>query len=254
MVITVKKAENEKINILNQINYKIKKLENMQRWKNFLKLIFPPVCGICGKLNENYLCGRCNLKLQKEVRVKIDNYITETGFRRKHFDECIYFFQYQGLIREQIINFKFNEEAYKYKAISNFIIKNIIFKNQKIFQILNDYDVIIPVPISKQRMKERGYNQVGLIANQIAKAMGKKLSTKSLYKCKDISPQSTLNKEEREQNIKGVYMLKNKNDIYNKKVLLIDDVYTTGSTANECCRVLEKAKTSKIGLMTIAKD
>jgi len=218
------------------------------------KLIFPPVCGICGKLNENYLCSRCNIELQKSAELRVDSYITDSGFKRKYFDEHIYFFQYQGLIREQIIKYKFNDEAYKYKAISNFILKNFILKDSKIFQSINDYDFIIPVPISKKRLKERGYNQAELIAKQIAIATGKKMITNCLYKHKNIVAQSTLNKEEREENIKGVYRIKNEEKLFNKKVLLVDDIYTTGSTVNECCRILQKAETAKIGVMTIAKD
>ena len=234
-------------------NIKLKNIYN-QWWENFQKLVFPPVCGICGKLNENYLCGRCNIMLQKEAFFQVDNYITETGFKRKYFDEHIYFFQYQGLIREQIINYKFNDEAYKYKAISNFILKNFILKDLKILQILNKYDVIIPVPISKKRLKERGYNQAELIANQIAKTLEKCIITNCLYKDKNIVAQSTLNRDEREQNIKDVYELKNEKNLLNKMVLLVDDIYTTGSTVNECCRILEIAQTRKIGVMTIAKD
>ena len=80
------------------------------------------------------------------------------------------------------------------------------------------------------------------------------MNTNCLYKFTNIIAQSELNKEEREQNIKGVYMLKNAAKLTNKKILLVDDIYTTGSTANECCRVLEEAETSKIGVLTIAKD
>lgn len=232
----------------------IQRLENANWWGKFQVLIFPPVCGICGKINKNYLCGRCNLELQRCAEIQRDSYITEAGFKRKHFDEHIYFFQYQGLIREQIIKYKFNDEAYKYKAISNFILKNFILKDSNIFKIINDYDVIIPVPVSKKRFKERGYNQAELVARQIAKVLDKRLVTNSLYKSKNIVAQSTLNKEEREENIKGVYEVKNKENLLNKKVLLIDDIYTTGSTANECCRVLEQVGTNKIGVMTLAKD
>lgn len=232
----------------------VEQSEKVHWWENIKSLIFPPVCGICGKLNENYLCGRCNLELQKSAEFQRDSYITETGFKRKHFDEHIYFFQYQGLIREQLINYKFNDEAYKYKAISNFILKNFILKESNIFQIFNDYDVIIPVPISKKRLKQRGYNQAELISREISKKLNKVLITKCLYKTKNIVAQSTLNKDEREENIKGVYGIKNTEKLINKKVLLIDDIYTTGSTANECCKVLEEAGAIKIGVMTIAKD
>ncbi len=261
MVITVEIIKNENMQnrktiekILEQMNDKIRKLENAQWWEIFQKLIFPPVCGICGKLNNNYLCNKCNFELQKEAQLKIDTYVTEIGFQRKHFDEHIYFFRYQGLIRQQIINYKFNNEAYKYKAISNFILKNFILKDIMAFQLLNDYEVIVPVPISKKRFKERGYNQAELIAKQISKALEKRIVTNCLYKSKNIVAQSTLNKQEREENIKNVYTIKNQNILLNKKVLLVDDIYTTGSTANECCKILLKAKPNKIGVMTLAKD
>lgn len=212
------------------------------------------MCGICGKLNENYLCAKCNIELQKSAEFMLDSYMTDNGFKRKHFDEHIYFFQYRGLIRTEIINYKFNDEAYKYKALSNFIIQNFISKDLKIFQVFQEYDVIMPVPVSKKRLKERGYNQAQLIAKEIAQVNSKPIINNCLIKSKNIVPQSTLNKEEREQNIKNVYEIKNKHKLLNKKVLLIDDIYTTGSTVNECCRLLETAATNKIGVMTIAKD
>lgn len=137
---------------------------------------------------------------------------------------------------------------------ANFITKNIILNNKNAFQIINGYDIIIPVPISKKRLKERGYNQSELIAKQISQNMQIKIETKCLYKNKNITAQSSLNKEEREENIKDAYIIKNKEKILNKKVLLFDDIYTTGSTANECCEILKQAKPNKIGVMTIAKD
>lgn len=218
------------------------------------KLIFPPKCGICGKLNENYLCNKCKIVLERQSNFQVENYIMESGFERKNFEEHIYFFQYEGLVREQIINYKFNEESYKYKMFANFITKNIILNDENAFQIINNYDIIIPVPISKKRLKERGYNQSELIAKQMAKNIQIKVETNCLYKNKNITAQSSLNKEQREENIKGAYIIKNKEKLFNKKVLLLDDIYTTGSTANECCKILKQANTTKIGVMTIAKD
>ena len=75
-----------------------------------------------------------------------------------------------------------------------------------------------------------------------------------LIKTKNIIEQSKLNKEERKINIQGVYEIKNSALIKNKKILLIDDIYTTGSTVNECSKILNKGKTNKIGVLTIAKD
>ena len=68
----------------------MRQLENAYWWEKIKRLIFSPVCGICGKLNENYLCGKCKLELQRCAEFQRDSYITEVGFKRKHFYEHIY--------------------------------------------------------------------------------------------------------------------------------------------------------------------
>ena len=75
-----------------------------------------------------------------------------------------------------------------------------------------------------------------------------------LIKTKNIIEQSKLNKEDRQQNIQGVYSIQNKKIITNKKILLIDDIYTTGSTVNECSKILQQANPKKIGILVLAKD
>lgn len=136
-----------------------------------------------------------------------------------------------------------------YKTIVDFLLNN-----KKFFSILKTYDTIIPVPISIKRRKERGYNQSGLIARELAKRTNLEYNKKSLIKKKNIIEQSKLNREQREKNIKGVYKLQNRETLKNKKILLLDDIYTTGSTVNECCRVLAQAEPKYIGVVTIAKD
>ncbi len=153
------------------------------------------------------------------------------------------------MIRKIILNYKFNDKSYLYKTIVNFLLKN-----EKLFKILKSYDTIIPVPISAKRYKERGYNQSYLIAKEIAKNLKIKCNNNSLLKAKNIIEQSKLNKEERQTNIKGAYVLINKKTLQDKKILLIDDIYTTGSTVKECSKILMQAKPQKIGIFTIAKD
>lgn len=169
--------------------------------------------------------------------------------RQQYFSQHIYFFKYEGIIRKIILDYKFNEKSYLYKTIVNFLLKN-----KKIFKILEVYDIIIPVPISSKRKKERGYNQSLLIAKEISKLTGIPYQNKCLFKTKNIIEQSKLNKEDRIKNIQGVYQLKNENLLKDKKILLIDDIYTTGSTAIECCKTLKKAQLQKIDVLTIAKD
>ena len=214
--------------------------------EKILDLIYPPVCGICGKLDSNWLCNKCKIKLKYLYNLKIEDYINDES---KYFDEHIYLFKYEGMIRDIIIDYKFKEKSYKYRSIVNFLLK---YKNY--CEILKNYDIIIPVPISKKRFKERGYNQSALFAKDISKKTELIYIENSLQKIKDNISQSKLNKQERKENAKNVYQLKNKDKLINKNILLIDDIYTTGSTVNECCRILKTAKPNKIGVLTITKD
>lgn len=207
--------------------------------------IYPPVCGICGKLDNDFLCKKCKIVLNRQSNLLIE----KNQNINNNFEELIYFFNYNGIIRDTILNYKFKDKSYIYKTISNFLLKD-----EKIFEILKTYDTIIPVPISKKRQKERGYNQSYLIAKEIAKRTELKLNNQCLFKVKNVVEQSKLNRKERIKNIQNVYCLKNENKIKNKSILLIDDIYTTGSTVNECCKIINKAKPNKIGVLVVAKD
>lgn len=210
-----------------------------------LNFIYPPICGICGKLNNDFLCKKCEIILKSQAKFEI----IENKYNSNFYDKHLYVFQYQGLIRRLLLDYKFNEKAYLYKTFVNFFLKD-----KKIFNLLKTYDTIIPVPISKNRKKQRGYNQCLLLSKEISKILQIENNNNCLYKKKDILPQSTLNKEERGQNIKGAYEIKNIETIQNKRILLIDDIFTTGSTLNECAKVLKKANPNKIDCLTIAKD
>lgn len=217
-------------------------------YEKILNLIYPQVCGICGKLNSKSLCNKCKTKLQKEYQFQTDNYEEDAS---KSFIEHNYFFKYENLIRSQILALKFQEKPYIYKTIGYFL-KNM----EKSFEILKKYDIMIIVPISKRRQLDRGYNQSELVAKEISKIIKVPIQPKILYKVKNTVPQSTLNKKQREENAKGAYEAKNSSKLSNKKILIIDDIYTTGNTVNECANMLIKngIKKTNIGVLTIAKD
>jgi len=211
-------------------------------------LIYPQVCGICGKVSTESLCNKCKIKLMKEFNFQIDNYEQDES---KNFIEHNYFFKYENLIRSQMLELKFKEKPYICKTIAKFL-KNM----QKSFENLKKYDIIIIVPISKQRNRERGYNQSELIAKEISKIIKVPIAKKVLYKIKNTQPQSSLNKVQREENAKGVYKINDNIELHNKKILIIDDIYTTGNTVNECAKMLVRngLKRQDIGVLTIAKD
>ena len=148
-----------------------------------------------------------------------------------------------------LIKYKFNEKSYLYRSFVNFLLKQ-----QKVFEIIKTYDIILPVPISKKRYKQRGYNQTELIAREISKRAGIELVTNCVYKERNNVPQSTLNKEDRIENVKNTYIIKNSKIIKDKRVIILDDIYTTGSTVNECSKLLKQNNVKEILVMTIAKD
>lgn len=211
-------------------------------FNNIINELYPKQCIICGKLYNDEICNKCYKTL--EILAKSQKY------ENKSFDEHIYLFKYEGKIRKLIIDYKFNDKAY----LSNFFAK-IIIKNEKICRKIKSYDIIIPVPIHKKRKNERGYNQSELIAKKIVKNINElELVTDSLIKEKNTAAQSTLTKQQRKQNVKQVYKLENKEKIQNKKIILIDDIYTTGSTAEECSKILKQNGAKEILILTIAKD
>lgn len=223
-------------------------------------LLYPPVCGICGKIAQKRICIKCNVELKKQTEVNI---LQKEEIEEKNFEELMYIFKYEGQVRKLILDYKFNEKSYMYKTFVNFLLND-----KKIFENIKKYDKIIPVPISKKRYKERGYNQSLLIAKEISKQTQYKANIENkqkektnlelvnncLIKTKNIIEQSKLNKEERQNNIQGVYSLQNPQIITNQKILLVDDIYTTGSTVNECSKILKQANPKKIGILVLAKD
>lgn len=208
-----------------------------------LELMFPTTCGICGEICKEALCKKCKLKLKNyEINLIIKN-------KKKYFNESMHIFKYDDIIRQKIIEYKFQGKSYLYKTFAE-----IILKNEKVCGFLENYDIIIPVPIHKKRKLKRGYNQTELIAKLLAKHLNLKLETSILFKQKNIVSQTELNRTNRKENIKNAFMVKNVDKLKNKKILLFDDIYTTGSTANECSKVLKRSGAKQIGVLTIAKD
>ena len=214
-----------------------------------LELLYPPKCLICGNLyNINtkdtyYACKKCKIKLKYGMTdlkiIKIYD---------KNFDYLISPFIYKGEIRKLILDYKFNNKKYLYLLFSN-ILADVLYEYIK--EITIDY--IVPVPISFNRYKERGYNQSYLISKRISQTLHIKLLRFSLIKTKNNKRQSELCEKDRVDNVKNVYKVFRKNLLKNKVVLLIDDIYTTGNTLNECSKILKKANVSTIIALTIAK-
>ena len=212
--------------------------------KKLESIVFPPCCARCGKLNSKKCCKDCEKRINSQLNLNIEN---KAGY---YFEKHMYLFKYKNEIRNLILDYKFRDKSYLYELFAK-----IITKNEKICGILEKYDIIIPVPIHKKRKKQRGYNQSELVARQISKNIANlQLENKAFIKIKNNKPQSTLSKKQRKQNVKNVYKLENKGKIENKNIVLFDDIYTTGNTANEIAKILKQNGANKILVLTIAKD
>ena len=235
----------------------------MSFFEKILEYIFLPTCGVCGKLGEGYLCKKCRNELLKymilkreksDILVNLENKFTR-NINNPEFSnlsnriEKMNIFEYKETIRKLILQYKFNDKSYLYKTFCEFIVNQ-----EKIVDFIKSYDIIIPVPIHKLRMRERGYNQSELIVKELAKICKIDFSNDVLIKIKNNKVQSTLSKKERKENTKNVYKIINLEKINNKKVLIFDDVYTTGATINSCIEEMKGARPKKIGVLTLAKD
>ena len=236
--------------------------------ENVLNLIFPIKCGICGKIGLP-ICNDCEkllkkyeinlvendyIEIEKNLVIKKINLKQENKYNQKNSNnqknnskikvQKIFIYRYDGIIRKMLVNYKFNDASYLADTFA-YLIKN----NKKIYDILKTYDIILPVPLHRKRKLERGYNQTELIARKL----GIKYETNCLVKTKNIKPQSKNDAKKRKTEIKDVFKIQNIAKIKNKKVLILDDIYTTGATANECIKTVSIA-TNKIGFVSLARD
>lgn len=210
-----------------------------------LNLFFPQCCGFCGELVDSYLCEYCRNYLSEKAKSRVDIYTD------KFFSSHFWLFEYCDEIRERIIDYKFNDKSYLCRTFAQ-----IILGNEKACEYIQSFDVLIPIPIHDRRNLIRGYNQCELIARFIAREINDiEMRTDIIRKKENIRAQSLLSKEERLENVKGVYEICGAaHELEGKKVLLLDDVFTTGSTMNECARVLSFCNCERVGGITLARD
>jgi competence protein ComFC len=112
---------------------------------------------------------------------------------------------------------------------------------------------MVPVPLHIRRLRERGFNQALLLVKELSKRAGIPYQERVLRKIKDTPVQSTLKKRERSKNLKGAFQVQDQESIKGKAVVLVDDVYTTGATVNECSRALLAAGAKQVAVLTVAR-
>lgn len=185
-------------------------------------------------------CIRCGAEIFSKANLCLD-----CKQEQRMFDRALSPFNYEDEIVNLVYRFKYGGEQYLAKYLAFFMIQKIIEEN------LN-FDIIIPVPLSKKRKKLRTFNQAELLAKYIAQSLNKPLDTTSIIRVKDTLTQTHLTKQQRVENLKDAFKVENKDKIKGKKILLVDDIFTTGSTSNEIAKVLKDNNSSNVYLVTFA--
>ena len=197
-----------------------------------LDLLYPPRCAFCHDFLETSregVCAHCRTGLP----------FAQNG-GRQHFPfipACVSPLNYEGNVRESLLRYKFGGATGYAKVYGRLVAETVRT------ELPGAYDIITWVPLSRKRLRERGYDQARLLAKVTAKALGMPL-TPTLYKQRNTQPQSGTG---------DAYRMKKGADVTGKRVLLIDDIVTTGSTLSECARVLGKAGAEQVVCATVAR-
>ena len=228
---------------------------------NFLDLLFPKKCLECGKAGK-YMCSSCLAKVSaaKPICPVCKRY----SYNGKTHTFCINkyslngfasTYQYDGVIRKAILRLKYNFAS----ALSDELVKNINLKVN--FQ----NTVLVPIPLHPKREKWRGFNQAALLGKQIAQKYKWDFAEKALIRTENTTPQVQLGRKDRLQNIRGKFAVNEKvlsvilksrssETIESQPTFIIfDDVWTTGATISESCRVLKKSGAREVWGMTVAR-
>jgi len=205
-------------------------------WKTILDLLFPIQCLGCNQ-EGNFLCYSCFKKLSFNTKQAKNNLLIASYYK-------------DPLIKLLIHQYKYNFIKDLAKPLGMLMVKKI--KNQNIKN-----SILIPVPLHKKRLRWRGFNQAELLAQVISQKLNIPIINNLLVRTRYTPPQAKIkNANQRKENIKQAFQLNLnfKNNLENKKIILIDDICTTGSTLDECTEVLKVLEPKSIWGLVIAKE
>jgi ComF family protein len=234
---------------------------------NLLNIAFPRVCLVCHKplkdnSIDNLLCADCWAKIEKNrppLCTLCGRKIRETGITKKFCPDCSkgrnFSFErafspcvYEGVMRELIHKFKYQGRDYLGVPLARLLIEFI-----EQYRInLEPFDLLMPIPLHKIRLKEREFNQAEVLACRVANQFSLALSSSNLWRKHYRKAQMELEGNQRWENIKGCFALRNPQEVRGKNILLVDDVLTTGATCSEAASALKAAGAVRVWVLTLA--
>lgn len=199
-----------------------------------IRLVEPPFCQRCGKPVQGLLSGTTNL---------CGTCLAD----EPPFDRARFSVYYSSVVRRGILQFKFNNSLYLGEALLGLLSET--FNNNFSGQNL---DAIIPVPVHPRRLIHRGYNQCAILSRKLGARFNIPAPTDVLVKTRNTVPQTRLNRKQRVENIKGSFAVKKPAEVDGKSVLVVDDVFTTGSTLSEAAITLKRHGAAVVQALVLA--
>ena len=239
------------------------KLLNVEPLRALVSLFYPPHCAICAVpvADHAYLCAACS---EKAPRIKppfcatcsepFDGSITDTfscancAHRTLHFTSAVSAYRSRGVVRKIIHDFKYGKQLHLRHVIGDWLVQTLDDPRLVGRQV----DLVVPVPLHPARKRERGFNQAELLAEALSAHAGLPMRN-ALERIRYTTTQTAFDRSERMENLRDAFRLRKKADVRRLRVLLIDDVLTTGSTLSECARVLKASGAISVHAATAAR-
>lgn len=230
-----------------------------------LGFVFPAVCQFClleaARHDQGYLCARCWQRLRFVSRpfcelcgLPFDGEVSST-FRCPNCQDCD--FAFRGARSSVLANEFALDLVHRYKYQSAMwlepVLADLLYNSLCQYQLSEGWDLIVPVPLFPTKEREREFNQAERIARSIAKKLGVPLESHLLKRVAPTVSQTMLTRSERRQNVRGAFTKGTEKRLKGLRVMLVDDVFTTGATTDACARVLRRMGASEIWVGTVVR-
>jgi competence protein ComFC len=228
-----------------------------------ISLLYPPTCSICREHVRagEYLCNGCEAKIVRivppfcetcsepfEGSINTAFSCANCAHRTIHFETAVAAYRGRGIVRDVIHEFKYRGQIHLRHLVAHWLraaLDDERLRNQQ-------FDIIVPVPLHPARQRERRFNQARLLADLLS-AQSSISCSGLLKRVRYTTTQTALDRSERMENLHNAFRLRKNADVRGLRVLLIDDVLTTGSTLSECARVLKRAGAKSVHAATAAR-
>jgi competence protein ComFC len=238
-------------------------LRTFELFQAAVSLLYPQVCTVCGGRTRagEYLCEGCEAKAIRiiapfcqrcsepfEGAIAAAFTCANCAHRTIHFDAAVAAYRGRGIVRQIIHDFKYGRQIHLRHLVARWL-----------YAALDDervrgrgFDLVVPVPLHPTRRRERGFNQASLLAEMLSGRIS--LPCKPVLKrVRYTTTQTALDRAERMENLHNAFRLRKNTDVRGLRVLLVDDVLTTGSTLSECARILKRSGAISVYAATAAR-